>query len=48
MRWFRHFPLAWRQGATFVHDWTFLALVVAVTGHIALAVADRDAVGSSP
>ena len=25
MRWFDPFPLAWRTGATFVHDWTTLA-----------------------
>jgi formate dehydrogenase subunit gamma len=25
MRWFKPFPLSWRTGATFVHDWVFLA-----------------------
>ena len=40
MRWFSPFPLAWRTGATFVHDWVALALVVVITGHILKALAD--------
>src|SRR5581483_6954778 len=36
----RHFPLAWRTGATFVHDWVFIALAVVVAGHIVFAVND--------
>jgi formate dehydrogenase subunit gamma len=43
LRFFSPFPLAWRTGATFVHDWTALALGVAVTCHVWLAVADPDA-----
>lgn len=43
MRFFSPFPLSWRTGATFVHDWTALALGVAITGHVLLAVADPDA-----
>jgi len=43
LRFFQPFPLAWRTGATFIHDWTALALGLAITGHIGLAVADRDA-----
>src|SRR5919106_5968733 len=43
LRFFSPFPLAWRTGATFVHDWTSLALALAITGHIWLAVADPDA-----
>jgi formate dehydrogenase subunit gamma len=43
MRFFGPFPLAWRTGATFVHDWTALALGLAVTGHIYLAVEDPEA-----
>ena len=35
-----HFQLAWRTGATFVHDWMFLALAVIVVGHILFAVND--------
>lgn len=45
MRWFHWFPLDWRTGATFVHDWISLALFVTVAIHIAKAVADRDALG---
>ena len=43
LRFFSPFPLAWRTGATFVHDWTALALALAVTGHVWLAFADPDA-----
>jgi len=43
LKFFSPFPLAWRTGATFVHDWTALALGLAITGHVLLAVADRDA-----
>src|SRR5205823_2580134 len=42
MRWFKPFPLSWRTGATFVHDTVFLVLVVAITGHVFLAVRDPD------
>lgn len=40
MRWFEPFPLAWRTGATFVHDWLALVLLVAIIGHIGKALAD--------
>lgn len=40
MRWFEPFPLAWRTGATFVHDWLALMLLVVIVGHIAKALAD--------
>ena len=42
MRWFGPFPLSWRTGATFVHDTVFLALVLAITGHVFLATRDAD------
>ena len=45
LRFFGPFPLAWRTGATFIHDWTALALGLAITGHVWLAVADQDALG---
>ena len=45
MRWFKPFPLAWRTGATFVHDSVFLALVCTITGHIIIATRDSDCVG---
>jgi len=43
MRWFRPFPLEWRTGATFVHDWVSLGLFVAVAIHVAKAVSDPEA-----
>jgi formate dehydrogenase subunit gamma len=42
MRWSESFPLDWRTGATFVHDWFALALWVVVIGHIVFAVRDGD------
>ena len=42
MRWFDPFPLAWRTGATFVHDWLAAALLVTITGHIVFALRDGD------
>jgi hypothetical protein len=41
MRWFEPFPLEWRTGATFVHDWTAIATWIIVVGHIGFALADR-------
>jgi formate dehydrogenase subunit gamma len=40
MRWFSPFPLAWRTGATFVHDWLALALLAVIVGHIGKALAE--------
>ena len=40
MRWFDPFPLAWRTGATFVHDWLAILLLAMIVGHIAKALAD--------
>ncbi len=40
MRWFKPFPLAWRTGATFVHDWVALALLAVIVGHIGKALAE--------
>ena len=42
MRWFDPFPLDWRTGATFVHDWLAAALLVTITGHIMFALRDGD------
>lgn len=39
MRWFTPFPLEWRTGATFVHDWLALILLAVIVGHIAKALA---------
>jgi formate dehydrogenase subunit gamma len=46
MKWFAPFPLTWRTGATFVHDWTAFGLLLALVGHVGKALADRDALGA--
>jgi formate dehydrogenase subunit gamma len=43
LRWYVPFPLSWRAGATFVHNWLAVTFVIAIVGHIALALADREA-----
>ena len=43
MYWFRFFPVDWRTGATFVHDWLAFAVAVVVAGHLKMAFADADA-----
>lgn len=40
MRWFDPFPIAWRTGATFVHDWLALSLLVVIVGHIGKALSE--------
>jgi formate dehydrogenase subunit gamma len=46
LRWYVPFPLSWRAGATFVHNWLAVAFVVLIVGHITLALADREALRS--
>jgi len=46
MKWFGAFPLSWRTGATFVHDWVALGVWLAVGGHILFALRDPDALQS--
>jgi formate dehydrogenase subunit gamma len=46
MHWFDLFPLDWRTGATFVHDWFALGIWIAVLGHIAFALRDSDSLDS--
>ena len=46
MKWFDRFPLDWRTGATFVHDWFALLVWILVLGHIAFALRDGDALES--
>lgn len=46
MKWFDPFPLTWRTGATFVHDWTAFALLLVLIGHVAKAFGDRHALGA--
>ena len=43
MHWFRYFPVDWRTGATFVHDWLALAIGIVVIGHLRMAFKDKDA-----
>jgi len=40
MRWFKPFPLDWRTGATFVHDWLAITLLFVIVGHIGIALAE--------
>jgi formate dehydrogenase subunit gamma len=46
MRWFGPFPNSWRTGATFVHDWVFITLIVVIVGHIMFALSDFDSLRS--
>ncbi|WP_119727834.1 cytochrome b/b6 domain-containing protein [Thermomonospora amylolytica] len=39
-------PVDWRTGATFVHDWLTVALFVVVVGHLWYALRDRGAMGA--
>jgi len=41
--WPNPWPLQYRQGATFVHDWLAAAIVVMTTGHIVFALRDPQA-----
>lgn len=45
MKWFSLFPIDWRTGATFVHDWFALGIWVAVIGHVMFALKDPVALG---
>ena len=36
-------PVAWRTGATFVHDWTALGVLLLIVGHIVMASRDSEA-----
>jgi formate dehydrogenase subunit gamma len=46
MKWYHPYPLAWRTGATFVHDWLAVAMVVIIFGHICFALKDPEALRS--
>jgi cytochrome b subunit of formate dehydrogenase len=46
MRFYHPWPLAWRTGATFVHDWLTVAIVVVVLGHVRFAMKDPHALRS--
>ena len=43
LRWYRPFPLSWRAGATFVHNWLAVLFVIVIAGHILMALSDRQA-----
>jgi len=46
MRWYHPYPLSWRTGATFVHDWLALGLGLVILGHVGLALRDPTAMRS--
>ncbi len=46
LRWYQPFPLSWRAGATFVHNWLALVLFLVICGHIAFALAHRESLRS--
>lgn len=46
MRWYHPYPLSWRTGATFVHDWLAVAIGLVIFGHIGMALRDPDAMRS--
>jgi formate dehydrogenase subunit gamma len=43
MRFANHWPIAWRTGATFAHDWIAYAILAVVVGHIYMALRDPEA-----
>lgn len=43
MRFANHWPIDWRTGATFVHDWLAYAVTIVVIGHIYMAMRDPHA-----
>lgn len=46
MYWHDPFPDPWRTGATFVHDWAFIGLVVVTLGHVIKAIGEPELLGS--
>ncbi|MCU1490556.1 MAG: hypothetical protein JWM85_1961 [Acidimicrobiaceae bacterium] len=38
LRWYRPFPLSWRAGSTFVHNWLALFFVIVIAGHVLMAL----------
>ncbi len=43
MRFANHWPIDWRTGATFVHDWLAYAVTIVVIGHVYMAMRDPHA-----
>jgi formate dehydrogenase subunit gamma len=46
MYWFHPWPLSWRTGATYTHDWLAAALLVVIAGHISYALRDFESMRS--
>ena len=46
LKWFNLFPIDYRTGATFVHDWFAIGIWLAVGGHILFALRDPVALGA--
>ncbi len=46
MRFYSPWPLSWRTGATFVHDWVAFAMVAVVVGHVGMALRHPEAFAS--
>jgi formate dehydrogenase subunit gamma len=46
LRWGNFLAVGWRTGATFVHDWFALAMLVLVAGHIVMALTHPSALRS--
>ena len=46
MKWFEPFPLPWRTGATFVHDWLAFFILIVIIGHLRFALGDSDALSA--
>lgn len=46
MRWYHPWPLAWRTGATFVHDWLALGIGVVIVGHVFKALSEPEVLRS--
>lgn len=46
MRYYSPWPLSWRTGATFVHDWTAFAMVAVVVGHVGMALRHPESLAS--
>jgi formate dehydrogenase subunit gamma len=46
MFWPDRFPDSWRTGSTFVHDWAYIGLLIAVLGHILKAIGENELMSS--
>jgi formate dehydrogenase subunit gamma len=46
LKWFNLFPVDYRTGATFVHDWFAIGIWLAIGGHVFFALRDPVALGA--